>query len=89
MQRVAHLELHFHKTVKTEKTAKRPYRRRLLAGLLVEGVLDIGKDNVALGALAGREAEAVRVALEHARVLAADQDLSGRMCGRCRRAIDG
>lgn len=51
------------------------YRRRLVAGLLVEGVLDVGKDNVALGALAGREAETVRVALEHARVLATDQNL--------------
>jgi hypothetical protein len=58
----------------------KPHRRRLFAGLLVEGVFDVGKDNVALGALAGRETEAVRVALEHARVLATDEDLSGRTC---------
>ena len=51
------------------------YRRRLIAGLLVEGVLDVGKDNVALGALAGRETETVRVALEHAGVLATDENL--------------
>jgi hypothetical protein len=54
------------------------YRRRLVAGLLIEGVLDVGKDNVALGALAGREAEAVCVALEHAGVLATDENLWAR-----------